>query len=171
MFFFVKKGYPRSAYLRGSWEYLWNHSHSFQCRDIPQMLSLAAHLSQPCIKEFADSPWVTKRTAHIEGEHFKNIFQFFLLLQNMINFETGVSKYQQKFKKLFNLQFVSEHSYLLKLSQTLQVCQRQSVFVTDGLYLRQCLSPTVPCQGGAGATLSLRPINISADYFIRNQAD
>ena len=75
----------------------------------------------------------------------------------MINFETGVSKYQQKFKKLFNLQFVSEHSYLLKLSQTLQVCQRQSVFVTDGLYLRQCLSPNVPCQGGGGVNLIIAP--------------
>ena len=46
-FFLVKKGSQRSAHLRWSWEYPWHHSLPFKCRDIPQMLSLAAHFSPP----------------------------------------------------------------------------------------------------------------------------
>ena len=56
-FFLSKKGSPRSTYLRGSWEYPWHHSHSFQCRDTPQMLSLAAHYTEPR----RGSKWKIKR--------------------------------------------------------------------------------------------------------------
>ena len=60
LFWRAKNGSKRSGHLLGSWEYPWHLSHSFQWRDISQMLSSAARFSPPC-RFYQNSPKQDKK--------------------------------------------------------------------------------------------------------------